>query len=93
MNYINEFIEPGTYEHYKGGIYVLLDVVTHMENQTKGKIEKLQDPLVVYRDLIPMVEHVEGKAIVPHKRYCRTLSEFKATVTHDGKSVKRFKKI
>ena len=94
INYINEYIEPGVYEHYKGGIYVLLDVITHMENPSVGKIERLAEPLVVYRDLTQILEHDKnGKPCYPHKRYCRTISDFKAMVMHDGNSVKRFKKI
>lgn len=95
MNYVNGYIEPGTYKHYKGGLYVLIDVVTHMENPAKGKIERLEDPLVVYRDLTQIVEHDANGKPTPttHKRYCRSLSEFTQTIAHNGQSVKRFVKI
>lgn len=93
MNWINEYIQPGMYQHYKGGMYVLVDVITHADNVATGQMDKLADPLVVYRDLVPMVEHVNGKAITPHKRYMRTLSEFTAMVNHNEKRVPRFKQI
>jgi hypothetical protein len=92
MNRINEFnLETGTYEHYKGNLYVVTEVVTHADNETTGKMEALADPLVVYRDLEPAMEHVNGRHQYVHKRYCRKLSEFKAEVMHNGEKVKRFK--
>lgn len=95
MNWINEYIEPGTYQHYKGGMYVVTEVVTHMENESIGKIEKMPMPLVVYRDLHAIVEHdVNGKPVpTVHKRYARKLSEFEEIIIHNDKSVKRFTKI
>ena len=95
MNRINEYdIEPGTYRHYKGGYYVVLDIITHMENPAAGKMEAVANPLVVYRDLIPMGGHdVKGKPGTPHKRYARSISDFTATVKkEDGTMVKRFTK-
>lgn len=89
MNRINEFnIEPGSYQHYKGGIYVVTDLITHMDNAATGKMEPLQDPLVVYRDLIPVVRHVDGRVQQAHQVYARPLSEFSA-MTVNGE--KRFK--
>lgn len=93
MNRINEFnFEPGTYRHYKGGLYVALDIITHAENTATGKIEALPDPLVVYRDLDAVVQHVNGRPSIPHKRYARALSEFTGTVVQGGERVKRFSK-
>jgi hypothetical protein len=91
MNRINEFgIEPGVYEHYKKGLYVVTDIITHMDNPNTGKMEAIPDPLVVYRDVTPVVRHVNGKAQTAHQVYARTLSEFTAIVPHNGKNVKRF---
>jgi hypothetical protein len=93
MNWKNEFdFEPGTYQHYKGGIYVVTNIVTHMDNP-EGAMDALADPLVVYRDLIPIVKHVQGKPMAAHQVYARTLSEFTEMVTHNNESVKRFTKI
>lgn len=88
MNRINEFnLEPGVYQHYKGGIYVVTDIVTHMDNPT-GHMEALQDPLVIYRDIDAIVKHVNGKPRQAHQVYARPLSEFNALV---DSGVKRFK--
>lgn len=92
MNEINEFnFKPGPYRHYKGGYYVALDIITHLENPRTGKMEPLPDPLVVYRDLDAIIRHVNGRPSAAHQRYARALSEFTATVTlPDGQVVKRF---
>jgi hypothetical protein len=93
---INEYdIEPGVYRHYKNRLYVVLDIITHMENKQKGKMEAIPDPLVVYRDLIPMDGHdVKGKPNKTiHRTYARALSEFNAMVTvSDSIQVRRFTK-
>lgn len=92
MNRINEFdLEPGAYEHYKGNIYVVTEVLTHTDHPDTGKMEPLADPLVIYRDLEPTMQHVNGRYQWVHKRYGRKLSEFKGTVEHNGEIVKRFK--
>jgi len=94
MNRINEFdLEPGTYQHYKGGLYVVTDLITHMDNPTTGAMEPITDPLVVYRDVIPVVRHVNGRAQQAHQVYARPLSEFIAMVDNAGISVKRFEKL
>jgi hypothetical protein len=95
MNAINEFnIEPGTYQHYKGGLYVVTDLLTHMDNPATGKMEPLTDPLVVYRDLEAIVKHVNGRPSRPHVRYARPLSEFTGMVVRDNEQpVKRFTKL
>ena len=91
MNRINEFnIEPGVYRHYKGGMYVVTDIVTHMDNPTTGRMEPLQEPLVVYRDLEAIVKHVNGKPRQAHQVYARPLSEFTALV---DSGLKRFKQL
>ncbi len=94
MNWINEYgIQPGTYQHYKGGLYVLVEIVNYADNPETGLMEKIEDPFVIYRDVVPMVEHVNGKPITPHKRYMRTLSEFNSLVDHNNVRVKRFTQI
>jgi hypothetical protein len=94
MNRINEYnLEPGTYQHYKGGLYVVLEIVTHMENDASKKMEPLSDPLVVYRDLTPVVRHVNGKPMAAHQVYARKLSEFTGTVSKDENIVKRFRQV
>lgn len=77
VNRINEFnLEPGVYAHHKGSLYVVTDIVTHMDN-AKGKMEALADPLVVFRDLQAPVRHVNGKAQAAHHAYAHPLSEFR----------------
>lgn len=91
MNRINEYnLEPGVYQHYKGGLYVVTDIITHMDSPTVNKMEPLADPLVVYRDVEAPVRHVNGKKQSAHQVYARALSEFTGTVTRDGEPVKRF---
>jgi hypothetical protein len=92
MNRINEYnLEPGTYEHYKGSIYVVTEIVTHMDNPETGHMEPLHDPLVVYRDVEPVVRHVNGRAQQAHQVYAHPLSAFAGTVQVDDRQVKRFK--
>lgn len=94
MNEHNEYnLKPGTWRHYKTGLYVVFTMVTHMDNPATGKMELLADPLVVYRDLAPVMRHVDGKHIYAVQHYARPLSEFVATVEHNGTMVKRFEKI
>lgn len=91
MNAINEFdLEPGTYQHYKGGIYVVVNLVTHMDNVETGKMEPLEDPLVVYRDLNGIPRHVNGHMMIPHQVYARKMSEFKGMASNGQK---RFTKL
>ncbi len=93
MNRINEYdLEPGVYQHYKGGLYVVTDLVTHMDNPATGKMAKLQDPLVVYRDLQAIQRHVKGRVQMAHQVYARKLSEFNSMVTHNELPTKRFTK-
>lgn len=94
MNRINEFnLEPGVYEHYKGNLYVVTDIVTHMENPASKKVEPLADPLVVYRDLDPVVRHINGKNQAAHQVYARPLSEFTGMILKDEQPVKRFTRV
>lgn len=89
MERINEYdIEPGTYQHYKGGLYVVVELVTHVDGPD-GKMRLLDDPLVVYRDLVALTGHdIKGKPGTPYRRYARPLSEFSG-YTNEG--IKRFK--
>lgn len=91
MDYHNEFIMPGPYRHYKGSIYVVCEVITHMDGP-EGTMVPLADPLVVYRDLAPVMRHVNGRHQYAHQRYARPLSDFTATVTHNNEQVNRFTK-
>ena len=88
MNRINEFnLEPGVYQHFEGRIYVLTDIVTHMNDPITGHMEPLQDPLVIYRDI---VKQVDGKAYQAHQVYAQSLREFTGLVSP---GVKRFKQL
>lgn len=88
MNRINEYnLEPGVYQHYKGGLYVVTELVTHMDDAS-GAMAPLADPLVCYRDVQPIVKHVAGKPVPAHQVYARPLSTFFELV--EGK--KRFTK-
>jgi hypothetical protein len=98
VNRVNEFnLEPGAYQHYKGGVYVVTDIITHMDNAKTGAMEPLQDPLVVYRDLTPVVRHVEGRRQMAHQVYARSLSEFTEMIHPSklapGAGPKRFNKL
>lgn len=87
MNWITEYnIKPGVYRHYKGGIYVVTELITHMDN-ADGAMAPLVDPLVCYRDLEPIVRHIDGRMMAAHQVYARPLSEFNAEI-HIG--TKRF---
>jgi hypothetical protein len=81
MNSINEYkLMPGVYQHYKGGMYVVTELVTHLEG-ADGVMQPLPDPLVCYRDLDTTKEH---------KVYARPLSVFTAIVPHNDKTVATF---
>jgi hypothetical protein len=85
---INQYLEPGVYRHYKGNLYVVLTVITHMDG-SDGKMKELTDPLVCYRDVVQVEKHIKGKpSTTYHQVYARPLSEFFATI--EGK--KRFTK-
>lgn len=79
MNRINEFgFEPGVYRHHRGALYVATDLVTHLDNATTGKMEPLPEPLVVYRDVVPVKRLVHGGERKEfHQVYARKLSEFR----------------
>lgn len=68
---------------------MVLDLVTHKENSISGDMERLDDPEVIYRDLISATEHVNGKTQAVHRRYSMKLSEWNLVI--DGKQ--RFKMI
>lgn len=81
MNRINEFgIEPGVYQHHKGSLYVVVEIITHMDNE-EGKMQALPDPLVVYRDLQDPVRHVGGRSQPAYQRYALPLSQFREKFT------------
>jgi len=88
MNPINEYhLEPGVYKHYKGTLYVVTELVTHMDGPD-GKMQPLEDPLVCYRDLIYIAKHVAGKPVpMSHQVYARPLSTFLEDI---GDGRKRF---
>lgn len=82
MNSLNEYkLMPGVYQHYKGGLYVVTELVTHMEG-ADGEMEYLPDPLVCYREL--------DATSKDHKVYARPLSVFTATVPHNDTTVEAF---
>jgi hypothetical protein len=93
MIYNNQFdLNPGVYEHYKGGLYVVESILTHIKNEQGGDWERVMDPLVIYRKLEPEYEAINGgpKSMVV-KTYARTLSNFKGSVDIEGKLIPRFK--
>lgn len=102
INWINEYdLNPGVYEHYKGGIYIVQNLITH--SKKAGKVKKLRDPMVVYRDLdntyktIERGKNADGSPYMARveviKNYMTPLSEFLEHVLLDDKLVPRFKKI
>jgi hypothetical protein len=75
MNRINQFgIEPGVWKHSGGkGTIVVSNIVTHL--YSNGEMIELEDPQVVYRDLI-----INADKMVT---YSMVLSEFKRKFTKD----------
>lgn len=65
-------VAKGRYQHYKGGLYEVLDVAYHSEDLS---------PLVVYRNL----RH--------GTLWVRPAHMFDETVTVDGQTVPRFRKV
>lgn len=84
-------LEPGVYELYKGGLYVVETILNHMKNEDGGDWLKLQDPWVVYRNLEPQVEKLNGRDTFVIKTFGMRLSKFKGDVSVNGKTMKRFK--
>lgn len=84
-------LEPGVYESYKGGLYVVETILNHMKNEDGGDWIKMQDPLVVYRNLEAQVEKLNGVDTFVIKTFGMRLSRFKGEVSIDGKTMKRFK--
>lgn len=78
MNRINEYgIEPGAYEHQRGGIYVVTDVISHSSVQDfKEHLVHLPDPFVVFRDVQAPVKDVNGRATAVHQVYSMPISKF-----------------
>lgn len=90
---INQFdLTPGVYEHYKGGLYVVRTVITHVRVEYNGEWERMQDPWVAYEHLEPQYESINGseKKMV-QRAYLRKLSDFTSDVEIEGKIMKRFK--
>lgn len=89
----NQFgLKPGAYQHYKGGIFVVENVLTHQEEDPEGPFMKLQDPLVIYRNLEQQFETLNGgnpKQII--KTYSMPISLFMGNVMVSGELIKRFK--
>lgn len=68
-------IPLGTYKHYKGGLYQVVDTVIHSETL---------EELVLYKPLYETNDEFNGKLWV------RPLSMFKEQVLVEGKSQTRF---
>ena len=68
-------VMPGTYRHYKGGMYEVIGTARHSETL---------EPLVVYRALYHSDEFGDNALWV------RPLSMFTETVAHEGKEMPRF---
>lgn len=92
----NEYkVKPGVYEHYKINadgkhpVYVVENIGNWV--QVHGVWTKLQDPLVIYRNLEHQFEEVNGKPTWVIKNFMRPLSEFTSTVEVNGERVPRFK--
>ncbi|MBL4644570.1 MAG: DUF1653 domain-containing protein, partial [Candidatus Pacebacteria bacterium] len=75
---IHEDITPGKYQHFKGGEYEVIGVANHSETLEK---------LVLYRALYTSEKFGENAL------WARPLELFTDTVTLDGGTVQRFKKI
>lgn len=92
MLVINQFnLQPGVYESYKGGLYVVETILTHLKNEDGGDWIKQQDPLVIYRNLEPQVESINGVNTFVIKTFGMRLSRFKGGVNVDGILMRRFK--
>ena len=74
MNWINEYLTPGTYtENDTNHIVVVCDVVNHVWNVDKQLQEFTETPLVIFRNLIDVEKQ--------HKRYSMPLDLFKTKFT------------
>jgi hypothetical protein len=70
---VSQPLQPGRYQHFKGGLYEVIGIARHSETQ---------EEMVVYRPL-----YGEGGLWV------RPRAMFEETVTHEGKSVPRFRMV
>lgn len=90
----NQFkLKPGVYEHYKGGIYVVENIVTHEANEDGGDWIHLQDPKVIYRNLDAQYATINDVRQQIIKTFSKRLSEFTGWVEIDGEKVQRYKPI
>jgi len=69
---------PGTYQHYKGNLYEVLDTVVHSETL---------EELVLYKPLYATEYQFNGRLWV------RPLAMFMETVVVNGTEVKRFEPV
>lgn len=84
-------IQPGTYQHWKNKkLYVVTDLVTHLEDPEQHIMVEQTDPLVVYRDLEWNYELIGNTRKMVQKTYARRLSEFNELM--EG-GVKRFRPV
>ncbi|NOS93176.1 MAG: DUF1653 domain-containing protein [Cyclobacteriaceae bacterium] len=87
MNDHTEYdLMPGVYRHYKGGMYVVTELVTHADNED-GLMVPLEDPIVCYRDLDGTQKMINGRRQIGHQVYSKKLSLFNG-LNKDG--AKRF---
>ena len=70
-------LEKGTYQHFKGGIYEVIDVACHSETE---------EWYVVYESQTRKSEGLPSLWIRPYEMFVET-------VTREGKTFPRFKKI
>lgn len=79
-------IEPGLYQHYKGGLYEVIGTAHYSE-----------DPLqlmVIYKKLEACTLEPEGIMLEPGSLWVRPLAMFNEYVTDaDDNQIKRFKKV
>lgn len=87
----NQFgIKPGPYKHYKGATFIVENILTHQEEDQEGPFIKLQDPLVIYRDLEYQFESLNGVKQLVIKTYSMPLSLFAGNIMVDGNMGLRF---
>nr|WP_136252628.1 DUF1653 domain-containing protein [Ningiella ruwaisensis] len=72
---------PGIYKHFKGGLYKVIDTVTHSETE---------QTLVLYK---PLYDRTSDKANDDQGLWVRPIAMFKETVEHEGHKVPRFVRV
>jgi len=68
-------LKKGTYQHYKGNLYELIDIVRHSETL---------EEMVLYKPLHKSKEF-------PNQLWVRPLKMFFGKIEHEGKKIPRFK--